>query len=130
MSISAYRKVMSVTESPREMERRILSEINAALMVHADHFDEASKGERLSILAGSLRAALAKNLKMWSALRIDLLNPGNALPEETRASLISLSLFVERETTAIMGGRGKVHALIGINASIMEGLAGRVPEAA
>lgn len=131
MSISAYRKTIQATERPRDMERRILSEINAALLVHQEHYDSAeTRAERTAILAGSLRPALAKNLKLWAALRMDLLSPGNELPAEMRANLISLSLFVERQVTAVMGGRGSVKALTDVNARIIAGLSGHASEAA
>lgn len=130
MSISAYRKTIVATERPRDMERRIFSEINAALVAHKDHHDNAeTKAERLTVLSGSLRPALAKNLKLWTALRMDLMLPQNELPEATRAQLINLSIFVERHTNNLLGGKGTVGALIDINTSIMAGLAGHAEAA-
>lgn len=130
MSLSAYRKTIAATEAPRAMERRILSEINAALLVHQEHYDTAgTTAEKMAILAGSLRPALARNLKLWTALRMDLLSPGNQLPQDMRANLISLSLFVERQVTAVMGGRGSVRALTEVNAAIIAGLSGQAEAA-
>lgn len=130
MSLSAYRKTIAATEAPRAMERRILSEINAALLVHQEHYDTAgTMAEKMAILAGSLRPALARNLKLWTALRMDLLSPGNQLPQDMRANLISLSLFVERQVTAVMGGRGSVRALTEVNAAIIAGLSGQAEAA-
>lgn len=131
MSLKAYRRTVAQTGSPREIERRIMSEITAELAVHQEHFDKSEKmSERITILAGSLRSALTRNLKLWSALRADLTLDENQLPLELRANLVSLALFVERQSNAVIGGTGQLKPLIDINKSIMAGLAGQVPEAA
>ena len=49
---------------------------------------------------------------LWSVLIEDLANPENALPEELRAGLISIGLWVMRESDAIR--TGKVHSFQGI----------------
>lgn len=129
MSISAYRRVIKETEEPRDLERRILSRITANLSVHQDSFDNSSsKTERIAILSGSLRPALSENLKIWSALKADLLSPGNGLSEQVRADLISLAMFVERHTSAVLAGKGRVRALVDVNRSIIDGLSGKTPE--
>ncbi|WP_134680628.1 flagellar biosynthesis regulator FlaF [Paracoccus ravus] len=131
MSLSAYRQTIKHTETPRAIERRILAEINAELTAHRDGFDRAnSNAEKLAILSGSLRSALTRNLKFWTALRLDLISPGNQLPENLRANLINLSLFVERQVASVLAGKGSVGTLVDINASIIAGLAGLQQQAA
>lgn len=131
MSVSAYRRTIAATESPKDIERRILSKINSTLTAHKDQFDDAgTRAERTSILSGSLKVALSENIRFWSALRVDLLSPDNAYPEELRASLISLSMFVDEQTTKILGGSGSVGVLSDINRSIILGMSGIAEEAA
>lgn len=125
MSISAYKRTMREAETPRDIERQIFGRITAALTVHAESYDTATEmAPRLSLLSGSLQLALVQNTRLWSALKADLQRPENALPEEMRAQLISLALYVERETHAILRGEGKVSALLSINHSIIAGLSG------
>lgn len=130
MSLAAYRRTIVETESPKQVERRILAQINAELATHQEHFDSAeTASEKLTILAGSLRPALARNVKFWSAMRLDLVSPTNNLPTEIRASLISLSLFVDRQVAAILAGAGSVKSLVDVNKAILAGLAGDPGEA-
>lgn len=125
MSVRAYRRAVADTENPRDFERRILTRITNELDLHGKIFDEtASKQERSRVLAGPLRPALANNLKFWTALRLDLLSPTNQYPASLRAELISLSMFVERQVGAVLGGRGTVSALVDINRSILAGMSG------
>ncbi len=59
---------------------------------------------------------------MNPALRVDLYDENNQLPQQLRASLISLSLWIEKETFALLEGEGDIDALIDINRNIMAGL--------
>lgn len=125
MSISAYRRTIVATESPKEIERRILTRINSVLTAHKDQFDAlTSRSERHAMLSGSLKVALAENLKFWSAIRADLILPENGYPEELRASLISLAFFVDNQTTRILSGTGEISPLADVNASIILGMSG------
>jgi flagellar protein FlaF len=47
---------------------------------------------------------------------------GNALPETLRASIISLSLWVNRHTSEVMRNEEVIGPLIEINRIIMQGL--------
>ena len=128
MSISAYKRSIRSSETPRDIERQIFSRITSALHAHAAHYDENDdRYTRLQILAGPLQMALAENSRLWGALKSDLGRPGNALGAELRAQLISLALYVERETRAILIGDGSVSALVTVNRSIIDGLAGISP---
>jgi flagellar biosynthesis activator protein FlaF len=53
----------------------------------------------------------------------------NALPTDLKARLISLALWVQRYTPAVMGGTASPDPLIAVNKNILEGLAA-VPEGA
>jgi len=129
MSLGAYKKTIKDTETPRQIERRILATITADLSVHMDHFDKTdSKLEKLAILSGSLRKALSDNIKLWSALKMDLLHPENKFGPELRSQLISLALYVERQTGDILRGEGKVRELVDLNRSMIDGLSGKAPD--
>ncbi len=122
MSIAAYKSNIRHTESPRQIERRILSRLTGALEAHAAFDTAPSKAIRLNILSSGLRETLAENQKFWNELKHDLAFPGNALPPDLRAGLISIALWVDRQTNAVMGGEPGVAALADINRTIITGL--------
>jgi flagellar biosynthesis activator protein FlaF len=125
MSIAAYRRTIGLTETPRQIERRIMVRITADLSAHADRFDKAAdRSERLEILSGGLRAALSDNVRLWSALKADLFSPGNQLPSDLRGGLVNLAAFVERHTGSVLGGEGKVSALVDVNRPLIAALSG------
>lgn len=126
MSLAAYKKTIRESETPRQIERRILSRVTHDLAENGKGFDTSETfSERLSILSNGLRDSLYENQRFWSALRHDLAEPGNAMPDSIKASLISLALWVDRQTSELMSGRGTLAGLIEINANIAAGLAGQ-----
>ncbi|GAA6209876.1 flagellar biosynthesis regulator FlaF [Cognatishimia sp. WU-CL00825] len=125
MSITAYKRTISDTESPRQIERRVFTSVTAEIEQKYLAFDQAENGgEKLRILAEGLRDALWRNQQVWNAIRGDLIEPGNALPPDLKAGLISLSLWVDTHTQGVMGGTLKVKPLLDINRSIIRGLEG------
>lgn len=123
MSINAYKNTIRQSESPRQIERRILSRLTGAIEAHSAYDTADSPNARLGILSGGLRDALAENQTFWNELKYDLAMPENQLSPDLRAGLLSLALWVDRQTTAIMGGKTGVMALVDINRSIVAGLA-------
>jgi flagellar protein FlaF len=129
MSVSAYKNVIRQSEAPRQIERRVFAKITSDLEVHAEDFDYAETYlDRLQILAGGLRQALQDNLRLWSALKFDLASATNALSPELRAGLLSIALWVERQTAEVLGGETGALDLIDVNRSILDGLSGVAPE--
>lgn len=129
MSLSAYRRTLVQTETPRQIERRIMVRITADLSAHADRYDASyDRSERLAVLSGGLRDALSDNVRFWSALKADLMSPGNALPPDLRGGLANLAAFVERQTGAVLGGSGTVAALVGVNRPVIAALSGLLTE--
>lgn len=123
MSINAYRRTLRENESPRQIERRLLSSVTGRMESVAQEYDRAEGTQaRLTILSQGLRAALQENQKIWSALKYDLAEPGNALPQELRAGLISIALWMERATNDVMGGEAGVGAIAQINNTIIDAL--------
>ncbi len=113
MSLQAYQQASQRAESPRETEYRLFAEVTRALM-------EAARAERCDLKARI--TALDWNRRLWAALAADCSSSYNRLPEGTRASIISLSLFVNRQTSQVIRNQGDLDLLIEVNRSIMQGL--------
>ena len=61
--------------------------------------------------------------RLWTFLIKDLGNPDNGLPDNLKGQLISIGLWVMRESNRVVRGEQKsLEALIDINAMIQEGL--------
>ncbi|MBO9501801.1 MULTISPECIES: flagellar biosynthesis regulator FlaF [Brevundimonas] len=121
MSLQAYSKAATRTETPREMEYRLFGQVTRAL-IHASQVDKSDVATRID--------ALDWNRRVWSALATDCADPGNAMGEALRAQIISISLFVSRHSSEIMRGDEDFEPLIDINRMIMQGLAPAASEAA
>lgn len=115
MSLQAYQQAATRAEKPRDAEYRLFGQVTRALM-------EAAKADPSDIR--TRMEALDWNRRLWSALATDCADPGNALPQEIRAGIISISLWVGRHTSAVMRGEESFDDLIDVNRSIMQGLAG------
>lgn len=115
MSIKAYQQMAKRTENPRDIEYRLFAQVTSALV-------EAKKSGKSDI--PKLMDALDWNRRVWSAFSLDCSSPDNQLPEQLRASIISLSIFVSKHTSAIMREDEDIDDLIDINRMIMQGLSG------
>lgn len=124
MSINAYRKTIASTESPRQIERRLLTEVTSQLLEHIEYDTLQDPEGKLRAQADGLREALWKNGQIWQALKFDLMEAENAFPPQLRASLISLALWVERHTNGVLKGTQKLGPLIDVNRTIIRGLSG------
>ena len=128
MSIAAYKRTIRESESPRQIERRVFVRVTGELDRNQQAYDSAaSRAERGDMLAGGLRQSLAENLKLWTTIKFDLSQPENGLPPQLKAGLISLALFVERQTAQIIGGNPGIGTLVTINQSLISGLSGSAP---
>ena len=115
MSLQAYKKAAQQAESGREMEYRLFGEVTRSL-IEASKLDRTEFQKRMD--------ALHWNRQLWNALATECSDPQNRLPEAARAQIISLSLFVNRHTSAVMRGDESIEDLIILNRTIMQGLAG------
>ncbi len=113
MSLEAYRRSQAATESPRETEYRLFAQVTAAMIEARDKGYTGAK----------LMESLDWNRRLWSTLAVDCASPDNRLPEQTRAQIISLSIYISKTTSEVMLGRASIDDLIAINRIIMEGLA-------
>lgn len=115
MSIKAYQHAAARAEQPRETEYRALGVATAGLV-------RAKEEGRVHL--GRLAEALDANRRLWSVLSADCAVEGNKLVPELRASIISLSLWVSRHSSAVLRDGADIDDLIAVNRSVMEGLAG------
>lgn len=116
MSLQAYQKAAEQAEQPKETEYRLFGLVTRALM------EAAEKAE--SDYGGRMRA-LHWNRRLWTTLAGDCANPGNSLPAATRASIISLSIWVGKYTSSVVRGGQPIQPLIDVNRIIMQGLSGQ-----
>ena len=131
MSVTAYKRTISHTEAPRQIERRILAQVTSQLEEQFQAFDTAErKLDRLQLLADGLRHALWKNQMVWMAFKMDLTENDNGLSPELRASIMSLAIWVDNHTQSVLSGSKTIKPLIDINRSIIDGLNGRKFETA
>jgi flagellar protein FlaF len=121
MGLQAYQQARSRGESPRDAEYRLFGQVTLALM-------DASKLPKTDIQARA--DALDWNRRMWQTLAADCSAPDNALPPQLRAQIISLCMWVRRQTSAVMRGQDTFDSLIEINRIMMQGLAARGASAA
>jgi len=112
MSVHAYQTVATQGESPRDSEYRLFGQVTRGLMEASD------KGADLSQLA----AALAWNRQVWSAMATDCADGRNQLPDQLRAGIISLALFVRKYSSSVLRDGADISPLIDINRTIMQGL--------
>jgi len=73
--------------------------------------------------AALLIQALRFNRLLWTVIQAELSAPGNSLPATLRADLISLSLFVDRQTARALGDADPRHLvpLIEVDRAIVQG---------
>lgn len=120
MSLNAYRRAQEIAATPRGTEYRLMSQITAELMAARDG----------GLSGAALMPALHRNRRAWSTFSTLCASPENQLPEELRARIISIALWVERYTSDVVRGRESIDDLILVNRAIIEGLSSENREAA
>ncbi len=106
----------SVVRTARDAEYDVFSRVTRMLR-QAD-----TTGDGLDLIA-----AVDKNNQLWTILASDLAGPGNALPDQVRAGLLSLAGFALRHGHSALSGRAGVAPLIDINMAMMRGLRQEAP---
>lgn len=114
MTLKAYQNTQRIVEDPRQTEYRLFGQVTGALM---DAQKQGMKG-------GPLAETLDWNRKLWRTLAADCLDDRNQLPQEVRANIVSLSLWVTKYTKQVTRQGAPLDPLITINRTIMEGLRG------
>ena len=122
LAFKAYGEVKQRTAGEKEIEFALFRQITDAL-TQVSETEDVQPTEWVD--------AIHRNQQLWTTIAIDLLQPGNALPDEMKRSLLYLAEFVRQTSMKIMAGEGDVADLIEVNQSIMTGLAGAAaPETA
>ena len=81
---------------------------------------QAQPGDR-----SAYRAALSFNQNLWTLVQADLIEPTCTLPDDLKSDLLSLSLFVDRQTMAAVASpaaAGHLQPLIEIDRDVAAGL--------
>jgi len=112
MSYAAYARAQNTTENPRNVEYKLLGQVTAALM----------RAEETPNDMHQLMDAVLWNQSVWNAFLADLSHEGNRLPVGLKQGLVSLALWVTRETDRVMDRRTGVDGLINVNKTVMHGL--------
>jgi flagellar protein FlaF len=117
--VDAYRKIMNRTASSRDAEYRLLAQVTAAMLKANDHTEAAPRDPvKMAMVADCANW----NKQVWGILMEDVSTKENQFPQELRAAIISLELWVTRETSLVLSGEGDFAALISVNKDIMKGL--------
>lgn len=112
-AIRAYEQTKRAFADPRVAERAVFERVTAQLR-HA---------AQLASRTSEFHEAVHTNRRLWAAVIADVADPGNSLSAELKEGLISLGLWVQRESTAAATGRSKLSALINVNEAVIGGLA-------
>ena len=112
--VGAYAQQQKRNLTPREVEAMAFTK--AALMLEdakksINNIEEYSK-------------ALRFNHLLWTIIQADLTEPDNNLPNEIKANVMSLSIFVDKQTTKALrsSNAGDLDVLININRNLAAGL--------
>ena len=118
-SYDAYNRAIKNTATPRDVEYRLLGQVTSALMkAQAQIHDARGKPTAMA----EVMDALNWNNQVWDTFVEDVGTEGNQLPRELRAAIVSLGIWVSRETGLVSSGEGDIEALISVNKAIMRGL--------
>jgi flagellar biosynthesis activator protein FlaF len=105
-----------VDDSPREMRARERQAMDRAIQL-LRAAQETGPGTREVV------DALFYMRRLWSIFMEDLSNPENELPEQLRAGLISIGIWINKEIERIRTGKTKdLTPMIEINEIIRDGL--------
>jgi len=114
MTLKSYQDAQRVTEDPRATEYRLFGQVTGALI------DAQKRGTR----GGPLAEAVDWNRTLWRTLAADCMDDRNALTQDVRAKIVSLSLWVSKYSKQVTREGASLEPLIEINRTIMQGLQG------
>lgn len=121
MSLDTEAAQTTARGNPRSTEAK-------ALMEAARRLNEARDVVAQDV--ESYRTALRLNWRLWTIIQCDVASQENSLPAELKANIVSLSIFVDRQTLDALSepAASKLGILIDINRNVAAGLMAR-PEA-
>lgn len=112
MSLQAYKNTQVATENPRVTEYRLFGQVTGALL-------DARNSQAIGT---PLVEVIDWNRRMWRTLVADCMDDRNALTEDLRAKIISISLWVSKYSRQVTREKAPLDPLIEINRNIMAGL--------
>ena len=117
--VDAYKKALNKTSSDRDTEYRLLAQVTASLI----EAKEADGDMRVNPKKMRMVAeALNWNNEVWAAFMDDCRSSDNRLPEKLRGGILSLAIWVGKETKLAMNGDSDLDMLIAVNRDIMKGI--------
>lgn len=114
MTLQAYRNTQRITEDSRSTEYRLFGQVTGALI------DAQKTGQS----AAPLVDAVDWNKKLWRTLAADCMDERNQLPQDLRAKIVSLSLWIAKYSRQVTRDGASLEPLIEVNRTIMQGLTG------
>ena len=115
MSLKAYQNTQRAVEDPRSTEYRLFGQVTGALI-------DARAG---NAIGAPLVKAVDWNKRLWRTLAADCMDDRNALTQDVRAKIVSLSLWVSKYSRKVTREKAPLDPLIEINRNIMQGLQSR-----
>ena len=112
--VAAYQRQQKRNLTPREVEAMAFTK--AALLLE----DAKKQTDNIAEYSKSLRF----NHLLWTIIQADLTDPENQLPPEIKANVMSLSIFVDKQTTKALRSTAAadLDVLININRNLATGL--------
>ena len=110
---NAYKTALNSSDpiDPRIIEADALTKSSALL-----HKAEIS-GDREFLIE-----ILKKNLTLWTIFQASTVDKDTIMSDEIRANILSLSIYIDSQTTKILNNEAKVESIIKINKMIADGL--------
>ena len=113
LAYKAYGEISQRTAGDKEVEYALFLQITEAL-------DSVKDPETRSL--SDWADALSRNQQLWTIIATDLLQPGNALPDDIKRSLLFLSEYVRQTSFKALEGEERIPDLIEVNKTVMAGL--------
>ncbi|WP_051284347.1 flagellar biosynthesis regulator FlaF [Nisaea denitrificans] len=117
--IDAYKKTITQTATSRDTEYRLLAQVTAELIKAVENKKGAANDPTKM---AQVATALNWNKQVWDVFVEDCGTAGNQLPRDLRAAIVSLGIWVTKETAIALEGEGDLDSLVAVNRDIMKGL--------
>lgn len=113
-----YRQSVQSVSTPRSAEYQIFARVTGKLAAAKDTSAPFAK----------IAEAIHDNLRLWTAIALDVASEDNKLPAELRSKLFYLSEFTRAHSAKALAGDAPLDALIDVNTCVMRGLRGNAAQ--
>ena len=112
--LQAYAQTQKSSMSSREIEAMAFTKAALKLEEAKKSLDDYD----------NYASALKFNQLLWTIIQADIVDQDNKLPPQIKANILSLSIFVDKQTIKALADTDEKHleVLIGINKHLAEGL--------